>query len=61
MEDNGGKYVRQPRFFKNCRATEKKNKRLAQPGAQQIGFLSSSPHPYLKTEVESRFQNAVVL
>jgi hypothetical protein len=23
-EENGGKYVRRPRFFKNCRATEKK-------------------------------------
>jgi hypothetical protein len=26
-EENGGKYVRRPRFFKNCRATEKKKKK----------------------------------
>jgi hypothetical protein len=26
-EENGGKHVRRPRFFKNCRATEKKRKK----------------------------------
>jgi hypothetical protein len=30
-------------------------------GAQQIGFLSSLPLFYLKTEAESSFQNVVVL
>jgi hypothetical protein len=31
--------------------------RLAQPGVQQIGFLSSYPLFYLKTEAESNFWN----
>jgi hypothetical protein len=26
-EENGGKQVRRPRFFKNCRARENKNKK----------------------------------
>jgi hypothetical protein len=37
-EENGGKYVRQPRFFKNCRAAEKKkNKAFENVGSSIPG------------------------